>query len=215
MTLLTVQNKTNFRWVIVAILFLSTTINYFDRVILGILAPTLGKEFGWNEQEYGYIIFAFQLTYAVSTFFIGYIIDKLGTRRGMTLAVILWGVASTCHSLARSWLGFAFARMGLGFGQAANYPASIKIVAEWFPPKERAFATGLFNGGSNIGQVIAPLLIPVILALFFSWKFVFIVSGLLSLLWLGLWLILFRSPEKSRFVNQEERDYIQDGCTKK
>ena len=155
--------KTNFRWAIVAMLFLSTTINYFDRVIIGILAPNLGAAFGWNEQEYGYIVFAFQLTYAIGTFFMGYVIDKLGTRWGMTLAVVLWGLASTCHSLARSWVGFAFARMGLGIGQAANYPVSIKIVAEWFPPKERAFATGLFNGGSNIGQVVAPLVIPIIL----------------------------------------------------
>ncbi len=203
--------KTNFRWAIVAMLFLSTTINYFDRVIIGILAPNLGAAFGWNEQEYGYIVFAFQLTYAIGTFFMGYVIDKLGTRWGMTLAVVLWGLASTCHSLARSWVGFAFARMGLGIGQAANYPVSIKIVAEWFPPKERAFATGLFNGGSNIGQVVAPLVIPIILMLFFSWQYVFIFSGILSFLWLILWLIVFRTPDKSRFVNQGELDYIREG----
>jgi len=209
-----VSQKTNFRWVIVALLFLSTTIIYFDRVALGILAPNLGAEFGWNEQQYGYIVFAFQLTYALGTFIMGYIIDRLGTRWGFALAVFLWGVASTLHSFARSWMGFAFARMGLGVGQAANFPASIKTVAEWFPPKERAFATGLFNGGSNMGQVLAPLIIPVILLLFFSWKFVFFFSGLLSALWLVLWLIVYRTPEESRFVNQGERDYIGDGAVK-
>lgn len=209
-----ISNKTNFRWVIVAMLFLSTTINYFDRVLIGILAPNLGAEFGWNEQEYGYIVFAFQLTYAIGTFIMGYVIDRLGTRWGFALAVFLWGLASTSHALARSWMGFAFARMGLGIGQAANFPASIKTVAEWFPPKERAFATGLFNGGSNFGQVLAPLLIPVILLLFFSWKFVFVFSGILSALWLVMWLIVYRTPEESRFVNQEERDYILDGSGK-
>jgi ACS family hexuronate transporter-like MFS transporter len=206
-----VLKKTNFRWIIVAMLFLSTTINYFDRVLIGILAPNLGVEFGWNEQQYGYIVFAFQLTYALGTFIMGYLIDRLGTRWGFVLAAFLWGLASTSHALARGWIGFALSRMGLGIGQAANFPASIKTVAEWFPPGERAFATGLFNGGSNMGQVLAPLLIPVILLLFFTWKVVFIFSGLLSLLWLLLWLVVYRSPEESRFVNQKELDYIREG----
>jgi MFS transporter, ACS family, hexuronate transporter len=205
------SEKTNFRWVIVVMLFLSTTIIYFDRVLIGILAPNLGKEFGWNEQEYGYIVFSFQLTYAVGTFLMGYLIDRLGTRWGFALAALLWGLASTSHAFARSWMGFAVARMGLGIGQAANFPASIKTVAEWFPAKERAFATGLFNGGSNMGQVLAPLLIPVILMLFFSWKFVFVFSGILSALWLILWLTVYRIPERSRFVNQKELSYIREG----
>jgi ACS family hexuronate transporter-like MFS transporter len=205
------SEKTNFRWVIVVMLFLSTTIIYFDRVLIGILAPNLGKEFGWNEQEYGYIVFSFQLTYAVGTFLMGYLIDRLGTRWGFALAALLWGLASTSHAFARSWMGFAVARMGLGIGQAANFPASIKTVAEWFPAKERAFATGLFNGGSNMGQVLAPLLIPVILMLFFSWKFVFVFSGILSALWLILWLTVYRIPEKSRFVNQKELNYVREG----
>ena len=209
-----VTKKTNFRWVIVGMLFLSTTIVYFDRVLIGILAPNLGVEFGWNEQQYGYIVFAFQLTYALGTFVMGYFIDRMGTRWGFALAVLLWGLASASHAIARSWMGFAMARMGLGVGQAANFPASIKTVAEWFPPKERAFATGLFNGGSNMGQVLAPLLIPVILFLFFSWKIVFVVSALLSTLWLILWLIVYSTPEENRLVNQGERDYIMDGSIK-
>ncbi len=205
------SKKSNFRWIIVAILFFSTTIVYFDRVLVGILAPNLGKELGWNEQQYGYIVFAFQLTYAFGTFIMGYVIDRLGTRWGFALAVIIWSIASTSHALARSWIGFFLSRMGLGIGQAANFPASIKTVAEWFPPKERAFATGLFNGGSNMGQVLAPFLIPVILLLFFSWKFVFVFSGVLSVLWLVVWLIIYRTPEKSRFVNKNELEYIHVG----
>ncbi len=202
--------KTNFRWVIIAMLFLSTTIVYFDRVLIGILAPHLESKFGWNEQEYGYIVFAFQLSYAVGTFLMGYIIDRLGTRWGFSLAVIIWSIASMSHALARNWLGFAVSRIGLGLGQAANFPASIKTVAEWFPQKERAFATGLFNGGSNMGQILAPILIPVILFLFVSWKIVFLFSGLLSGIWLILWIIIYRIPDKSRFVNQRELEYIRE-----
>jgi MFS transporter, ACS family, hexuronate transporter len=209
--MITIPKKSNFRWIIVAMLFLSTTIVYFDRILIGILAPNLGSEFGWNEQEYGYIVFAFQLTYAVGTFIMGYLIDRMGTRWGFALAVFLWGLASTSHAFARSWMGFAVSRMGLGIGQAANFPASIKTVAEWFPPKERAFATGLFNGGSNFGQILAPLLVPVILLLFLSWKLVFVFSGLLSAAWLILWLTVYRTPEKSRYVNQGELDYIRKG----
>ncbi len=203
--------KSSFRWMIVAILFFSTTIVYFDRVLVGILAPDLGKELGWNEQQYGYIVFAFQLSYAIGTFIMGYIIDRLGSRWGFALAVIIWSLASTSHALARSWTGFFISRMGLGIGQAANFPASIKTVAEWFPPRERAFATGLFNGGSNMGQVLAPLLIPVILTLFFSWQYVFVFSGILSIAWLIVWLVIYRTPEKSRFVNKNELDYIREG----
>jgi MFS transporter, ACS family, hexuronate transporter len=209
MNIETTVPKTHFRWVVVALLFYSTTIVYFDRVILGILAPFITKEIGWSEQEYGYVVFAFQLTYAIGPLFIGYIIDKLGTMWGFSLAVVFWALASLSHAAARSWLGFALARLGLGIGQSANFPASIKTVAEWFPQKERAYVTGIFNGGSNIGQVIAPLLIPIILYFFTSWRYVFVVSLIFSIIWLILWLILFRSPEKSRFVNQAELNYIK------
>jgi MFS transporter, ACS family, hexuronate transporter len=206
--MITAEQKTNFRWVISALLFYSTTIVYFDRVILGILAPYITEEIGWSEQEYGYVVFAFQLTYAIGPLFIGYVIDRLGTRWGFSLAVIVWTVASLSHSVARSWVGFAIARLGLGIGQSANFPASIKTIAEWFPQKERAYATGVFNGGSNIGQVVAPLLIPVVLYIFVSWQYVFVVSVFFSATWLALWLIFFKSPNKSRFVNTAERDYI-------
>ena len=200
--------RTNFRWIIIVMLFFSTTIVYFDRIILGILAPQLGSEIGWNEQNYGYIVFAFQFTYALGPFIAGYIIDRVGTRWGFSIAVIVWSLASFSHVAAHSWLGFAFARMGLGIGQSANFPASIKTVAEWFPPQERAFATGLFNGGSNFGQILAPLLIPLVLYLFVSWQYVFVLSFILSGIWLILWLLLFSAPQQSHFVNSSELDYI-------
>ncbi len=204
--------KTSFRWVIVALLFYATTIVYFDRVILGILAPFISSEVGWSEQQYSYVVFSFQLTYAIGPFIIGYLIDRLGTRWGFALAVIVWSFASLSHAAARSWVGFAIARMGLGIGQSANFPASIKTVAEWFPQKERALATGVFNGGSNMGQVLAPLLIPVVLYFFKQWQYVFVVSLFLSGSWLVLWLLLYNVPGKSRFTNDLERAYIgQDG----
>ncbi len=203
--------RTGFRWIIVVLLFFSSTIVYFDRVILGLLAPELEAIFGWSEQQYGFIVFSFQLTYAIGPFIAGYLIDRLGTRLGFSLAVIVWSIASFSHSLARSWIGFALSRMGLGIGQAGNFPASIKIIAEWFPQKDRALATGLFNGGSNVGQIIAPLLIPLIIFFFATWKAVFFVSAFLSGIWLIAWLIFFSSPDKSRFVNSKELNYIKSG----
>ena len=207
---MTDKEKTNFRWVIVAILFFATTINYFDRFILGILAPLLEKEIGWNEIQYGYIISAFQLAYAIGTLIVGYIIDKIGTRWGFALAVALWSIASMLHAAARSWIGFALARLGLGLSEAGNFPASIKTIAEWFPKKERALATGLFNGGASVGSVLAPVLIPLIITSLGSWKWVFIFSGLLGVLWIILWFLFYSLPKQSRFVNKNEAAYIED-----
>ncbi len=208
---MTKPKKTNFRWAVVALIFFATTVNYFDRFLMGILAPMLEVEIGWTEQQYGYIIASFQFAYAAGTLLMGYVIDRLGTRWGFTIAVTLWSIASMLHAAARSWGGFALARVGLGLSEAGNFPAAIKTVAEWFPKKERAFATGLFNGGSNVGAIMAPLLIPLIIAQFGSWKWVFILSGFLGFFWLIFWLILYRKPKESKFVNQEEIDFIQDG----
>ncbi|QGY47976.1 MFS transporter [Maribellus comscasis] len=205
------KGKTNFRWAIVALLFFATTVNYFDRFLMGILAPLLEKEIGWTELQYGYIVSSFQFAYAAGTLLAGYVIDRLGTRWGFTLAVGLWSIASMFHAAARTWVGFAMARVGLGLSEAGNFPAAIKTVAEWFPKKERAFATGLFNGGSNVGAILAPILIPLIIAQFGSWKWVFILSGFLGVFWLVFWLILYRVPGKSRYVNQAEIDFIKDG----
>ena len=207
---MTGTKKTNFRWAVVALLFFATTVNYFDRFLMGILAPLLETEIGWTEQEYGYIIASFQFAYAIGTLLMGYVIDRLGTRWGFTLAVSLWSVASMLHAAARSWIGFAFARIGLGLSEAGNFPAAIKTVAEWFPKKERAFATGLFNGGSNVGAILAPISIPAIIAWMGSWKWVFILSGFLGFFWLIFWLMLYNNPKKSRFVNQAEIDYIEN-----
>ena len=203
--------KTNFRWAIVALLFFATTVNYFDRFLMGILAPLLETEIGWTELQYGYIVASFQFAYAIGTLLIGYVIDRLGTRWGFALSVTLWSIASMLHAAARSWVGFALARVGLGLSEAGNFPAAIKTVAEWFPKKERAFATGLFNGGSNVGAIMAPFLIPLIIAQFGSWRWVFILSGLLGIFWLVFWLIFYRKPQESRFVNQAEIDFIEDG----
>ena len=205
------ERKTNFRWAIVALLFFATTVNYFDRFLMGILAPFLEEEIGWTEMEYGYIVSSFQFAYAIGTLLAGYIIDRIGTRWGFTLAVGLWSIASMLHAAARSWVGFALARIGLGLSEAGNFPAAIKTVAEWFPKKERALATGLFNGGSNVGAILAPILIPIIIASLGSWEWVFILSGFLGFFWMIFWLILYKNPKQSRFVNQAEINYIEDG----
>jgi len=205
--------KTNFRWAIVALLFFATTVNYFDRFLIGILAPFLEKEIGWTELEYGYIVSSFQFAYAIGTLLVGYIIDRIGTRWGFALAVGLWSIASMLHAAAKSWIGFALARVGLGLSEAGNFPAAIKTVAEWFPKKERALATGLFNGGSNVGAILAPILIPIIIASLGSWRWVFILSGFLGFFWLIFWLILYKKPKQSRFVNSAEIDFIEDGET--
>ena len=178
---------------------------------MGILAPLLETEIGWTEQEYGYIIAAFQLAYASGTLLMGYFIDKVGTRVGLSIAVTLWSIASMFHAVARTWVGFALARIGLGISEAGNFPAAIKTVAEWFPKKERAFATGLFNGGSNVGAILAPLLIPLIIGALGSWRWVFILSGFLGFFWLIFWLIFYKKPRESKFTNQAEIDYIEDG----
>ncbi len=212
MTGKTIQNKkTNFRWAIVGLLFFATTVNYFDRFLMGILAPLLETEIGWTEIQYGYIVASFQFAYAIGTLLIGYVIDRLGTRWGFALSVTLWSIASMLHAAARNWVGFALARVGLGLSEAGNFPAAVKTIAEWFPKKERAFATGLFNGGSNVGAIMAPLLIPLIIAQFGSWRWVFVLSGLLGFFWLIFWLIFYNKPRQSKFVNQAEIDFIEDG----
>ena len=192
-------------------LFFATTINYFDRFLMGILAPYLEKEIGWSELEYGYIISSFQFAYAIGTFLMGYLIDRIGTRWGFALAVGFWSIASMLHAAAKGWIGFALARIGLGLSEAGNFPAAIKTVAEWFPKKERALATGLFNGGSNVGAILAPLTIPLIIASMGSWKWVFILSGFLGFFWLIFWLLLYKNPGQSRFVNEAEIKYINEG----
>ena len=197
-----------FRWSICALLFFATTINYIDRQVLGILAPDLQRSIGWSEIEYGNIVMAFQAAYASGLLVTGRLLDRMGTRLGFALAITLWSVAAMFHAAARSALGFGIARFALGLGEAANFPASIKTVAEWFPKKERAFATGIFNAGTNIGAVVAPAVVPFI-ALTWSWQWAFIMTGAIGFLWLGIWWVLYRPPESHPRLSKAEFDYIR------
>jgi ACS family hexuronate transporter-like MFS transporter len=197
-----------YRWVICGMLFLATTINYVDRQVLGILAPTLQHDIGWTEQDYGTIVSSFTFAYAIGYLFAGRVMDKLGSRIGFTIAIFIWSLSSMAHSLARSVIGFATARAGLGLGESGNFPGAIKTVAEWFPARERAFATGLFNAGSNVGAIVAPLMVPII-TLEWGWQAAFIASGSLGFMWLIGWWLLYRRPTEHPRVTRAELAHIQ------
>ncbi len=182
-----------FRWTICAMLFWATTLAYIDRQVFSLLAPFLQTKIGWDEQQYGYMVTAFQGAYAVGLFVVGRLIDRFGTRIGYSLVVFVWGIAAAFHGLVSSALGFGIARFALGLGEAGNFPAAIKTTAEWFPKQERALATGIFNSGSNIGAVIAPLMVPFI-ADRYGWRWAFVVSPILGLLWITCWLSIKRKP---------------------
>ncbi len=222
------------RWGVCALLFLAATINYIDRQVIGILKPTLVKEFGWSDERiYGSIVFSFQLAYALGLLLSGRAMDRLGTRLGFALAVSLWSLAAIFHAAADwfPWLrlptpyldattgvtlvmlsgaaaGFALARFALGLGEAGNFPAAIKTVAEWFPRKERALATGIFNSGTNVGALLTPLIVPWI-TLRWGWQWAFVATGLTGFLWLGLWLKFYRPVESHPHLSRAERDYIR------
>jgi len=197
----------SYRWTICALLFFATTINYVDRQVLGILAPTLGREIGWNEQQYGAIVSWFSVAYALGFLFAGRIMDRFGTRRGLAGSIIVWSIAAMSTALARTANGFAAARFALGLGESGNFPASIKTVAEWFPSRERAFATGIFNAGTNVGAVLAPILVPWI-TLTWGWRAAFVVTGAFGFLWLFAWLAIYRTPQEHPKVGAEELAYI-------
>jgi MFS transporter, ACS family, aldohexuronate transporter len=197
-----------FRWVICGLLFLGVTKNYMDRRVLGVLKGPLQHEFGWNEIDYGNLVFAFQTAYALGMIFVGRLIDRLGTRVGYALAMVFWSLASMGHALAHSLTTFVIARSALGFGEAGVFPASIKSVAEWFPKKERALATGIFNAGTNIGAIITPLIVPWI-AVHLGWKWGFLLTGALGFAWLILWLVLYRKPDNHSWCTNGEREYIR------
>ena len=181
------------RWLICALLFFATSINYVDRQVLGILAVPLQRTIGWSEADYGLIVTAFQAAYAIALIGCGRIIDRIGTRVGYFLCVAVWSVAAMSHALARSALTFGAARFALGIGEGGNFPAAIKAVAEWFPKKERALATGIFNSGSNVGAIIGPLAVPWI-ALTWGWRWAFVLTGALGFAWLAPWLLIYRRP---------------------
>jgi ACS family hexuronate transporter-like MFS transporter len=187
------RNEDSYRWMICGLLFLVATINYTARQAIGLLKPTLQVEIGWNEIGYSNIIFAFQLAYAIGLLLFGKLMDRVGTRKGFSWSVALWSLAAMAHALVHSVLGFGVARFALGLGQSGNFPASIKTVAEWFPKKERALATGIFNAGTNVGPVITPFIVGWA-TLHYGWRIAFVVTGATGLVWLGLWLALYRQP---------------------
>jgi ACS family hexuronate transporter-like MFS transporter len=216
-----------YRWVICGLIFFATTINYIDRQVIGILKPTLQAQFGWSEIDYADIVFAFQLAYAIAFLFAGRMIDRLGTKTGYSIALIVWSVAAIAHAEApvfgaaaasvlavvglaysASVAGFIVARLALGFGEAGNFPAAIKVVAEWFPKRERALATGLFNSGTNVGALVTPLVVPWI-TLQWGWYWAFVITGALGFLWLFLWLPLYGSPETHPRVKPAELAHIR------
>jgi len=198
----------HYRWFICALLFFSATVNYADRNVIGLLKPSLQAHFHWTEIDYSNIIFCFQLAYAIGLLTVGRVIDWLGTRLGFALTVFVWSLASMSHALARSVFGFSAARFALGLGESGSFPASIKTVAEWFPKKERALATGLFNSGTNLGAILVPLIIPP-LTFKFGWQGAFVGMGLLDFVWLALWLTNYRRPEDHPKVTPAEVAYIQ------
>jgi ACS family hexuronate transporter-like MFS transporter len=183
-----------------ALLFFATTINYTDRQVLGLLAPTLQATIGWSEAQYAYIGTAFLIAYALGLLFMGRLIDRVGTRFGYAVAIAIWSLAALAHALVRSALGFGLVRFALGFGEAGNFPAAIKAIAEWFPKKERALATGIFNSGTNAGATIAPLVVPWI-ALRLGWQFAFLFTGGFSAVWIACWLTIYRRPQDDKRIS--------------
>ncbi|MEO7190727.1 MAG: MFS transporter [Vicinamibacterales bacterium] len=215
------------RWIICALLFLAATINYIDRQVIGILKPTLQAEFSWTEIDYANIVFAFQLAYAIGFIAAGRLIDRIGTRAGFALALIIWSLAAMLHAEAPAlgpvaamvlgWLGlgystnvagFMFVRFLLGIGESGNFPAAIKTVAEWFPKRERALATGVFNSGTNVGALVTPLVVPFI-TYSYGWYWAFIATGIVGFVWLAAWLVLYHPPEQHPRITPAELALIR------
>ena len=197
-----------YRWRICALLFFATTINYIDRQVLGVLAPQLQRVIGWNEAEYGNIVTAFTAAYAIGLLLAGRFIDRVGTRIGYAVVIGIWSLAAMSHSLVTSVFGFGLARFALGLGEAGNFPAAIKTVSEWFPRKERALATGIFNSGTNIGAFIAPITVPWI-AVHLGWRYAFLFTGGFSALWIIAWLTVYRRPHEHPKLSAAEHAHIQ------
>jgi ACS family hexuronate transporter-like MFS transporter len=200
--------RRRYRWVICGLLFCATAINYIDRQTISVLKPHLQGAFAWSEIDYGDIVFYFQAAYAVAYLVFGRVVDRLGARTGYAVAMALWTAAHVAHALARSLGGFMLARAALGIGEAGNFPAGLKAVAEWFPKSERALAVGIFNAGANVGAIITPILVPV-LTLAYGWPTAFVATGLFSVVWLVAWLMIYRRPEQSARLAPEELAFIK------
>ena len=201
------QKKTNVRWIMVGLLFFATTINYIDRQVIGLLKPYIQDELHWSEIDYGHIVTAFQIAYAFGMLACGKLIDKMGLRLGYIFSITVWSIATMLHALVNSVAGFSAVRALLGFGEAGNFPSAVKTIAEWFPKKSRAFATGIFNSGSTTGAIVAPIIV-VAITLHWGWRSAFIVTGALGLIWVILWLLIYKAPHLNRHVNKAELDYI-------
>ena len=222
-----------YRWVICSLLFFATTINYIDRQVVSLLGPTLSAEFGWSDLDYSHIIFNFTLAYAIGLLAVGPLIDRLGTKLGFALAIAFWSLAAIGHAVAHLYngpaipsidisastgfafvslvgtvAGFSLARFALALGEAGNFPASIKATAEWFPKKERALATGVFNSGTNVGALVAPLVVPWI-TLTWGWSWAFIITGALGFIWMAVWLLVYHPPREHPSLSKAELDYIE------
>jgi len=204
----------NYRWTVCALIFFATTVNYLDRQVIGILKPLLESDRNIGEAAHGYIVTAFQIAYALGMVIAGRLIDRFGTKIGYGLSVLLWSIAAMGHALAKGGLGFGFWRAFLGISESGNFPAAIKTVAEWFPKRERALATGIFNSGTNVGAIIAPLAVPAI-ATALGWQAAFIITGAIGLLWLILWFIYYEIPEKQKRLSQGELEFIQSDIEEK
>ena len=199
----------NYRWIIVSLLFFATTINYIDRQIIGLLKPVLEVEFNWSEKDFAYIVMAFTAAYAIGLLLMGRMIDKIGTKAGYTLIIVVWSIAGMFHALARNAFQFAIARFGLGIGESGNFPAGVKAISEWFPKRERGIATGIFNSGPSVGVVMALLIVPWILNSY-SWHEVFWITGGIGFIWLIFWLIFYQIPQRQKWLSKDELDLIID-----
>ncbi len=200
--------KKNLRWFMLFLVFLATTINYLDRQVMGLLKPTLEAEFGWTEKDYSYIVMAFTASYALGNLLMGRFVDRVGSKIGYAVSLVVWSLASIGHGFVKSTMGFLFARTALGVSEAGNFPAAIKSVAEWFPKKERALATGIFNSGATVGAILAPILVPFILG-HYGWQETFVWIGAAGLLWLILWWRFYNKPEENKNPSAEELAYIK------
>lgn len=197
----------NYRWVICSLIFFATTINYLDRAVISLLKSNLTADFKWDDGDYANVEIAFKVAYSVGLLFAGRLIDRLGTKMGYFFSTLLWSVSAVFHALANSTFGFGVVRSALGLSEAGNFPSAIKTVAEWFPKKERALATGIFNSGANIGAIIAPLTVPFI-AITWGWRWAFIITGSVGFIWLVLWLIFYEIPARQKRLGEAELNYI-------
>lgn len=201
------QKPGNYRWVICALIFFATTVNYLDRAVISLLKSRLTDDFRWNDGDYANIEIAFKIAYSVGLLYAGRLVDRLGTKMGYFFATFLWSVSAVLHAAVTSTFGFITVRSALGLSEAGNFPAAIKAVAEWFPKKERALATGIFNSGANVGAIIAPLSVPFI-ASAWGWRWAFVITGSFGVIWLILWLLFYEIPTKQKRLKQAELDYI-------